>query len=135
MTRLTGRIAFDESDIHERFVRSVGARGQNSRKEATAVELRFDVDASSLPADVKERLLTLAGRHVTRDGVLVVVSRANRSQAENREAAHAMLVTLMQRAAGPVKTRRGTKPRKAVRNRRREAKMRQSALKRSRRSA
>src|SRR5690349_12482015 len=133
MTHLTEQVSFDENQIQERFVRSVGARGQNPRKVATAVELRFDIDASMLPAEVKERLRALGGRHITREGVLIVVSRANRSQAQNREAAHAMLLALMQRAGTPDKPRKPTRPRKDARTRRRQLKTRRSELKQSRR--
>jgi ribosome-associated protein len=81
---------------------------------------------------VKKRLMTLAGRHVTIGGVLVIVSRALRSQLQNREAAHARLETLLKRAAKPPKRRKGTSPAQAVREERLTLKHRQSAIKRSR---
>src|SRR4051812_5018514 len=68
---ITDTTVFDEGEIVERFVRAKGARGQNMRKEGTAVELRLDLHKSSLPADVQERLIGLSGRHMTADGVLV----------------------------------------------------------------
>jgi ribosome-associated protein len=98
-----------EREIRERFVRSIGARGQNSRNEATAVELRLDIGASSLPPELKARLRALAGRAVTRDGILVVVSRASRSQADNRRTVRARLAALLQRAATEPKPRRPKK--------------------------
>jgi ribosome-associated protein len=101
MIQLHDSIAFDEHEIDERFVRAAGAGGQNLRRTATAVELRLDLRASSLPDDMKKRLVALAGRRVTSDGVLVVVSRVHRSQAENRAAAHSRLVALLKRAAEP----------------------------------
>jgi ribosome-associated protein len=122
MLCLTEVVSLDERDIHERFVRAIGARGQNARKEATAVELRLDLEASSLPDDVKARLRVLAGRAVTRDGVLLMVSRVQRSQAENREAALARLLALVLRAATPPAARRPMRPRIAVGRNRRAAK-------------
>ena len=133
MIRVTEDVNLNESEIHERFVRAMGPGGQNSRNEATAVELRFDIPASSLPKDVRERLLELGGRHVTTDGVLMVVSRAYRSQPENRDAAHGRLLALLRKAAATSRKRRPTKPRRIVLARRMTAKMRHAALKRSRR--
>ena len=91
----------DEREVTERFVRSTGPGGQNLNRDATAVELRLDIGRSSLPRDVQARLIALAGRHITTGGVLVVVGRAHRSQAENRDAARARLVALLKRAAKP----------------------------------
>jgi ribosome-associated protein len=132
MIRITDSISLDDRDVEERFVRAIGPCGQNPRKEETAVELRLDIAASSLPADMKERLRALAGRAVTTDDVLVVIGRAYRSQAENREAANAHLVTLLQQAAKPPKKRRITRPRKRVREERLAAKKRHGAVKASR---
>jgi ribosome-associated protein len=87
MIQITSDLRLDDRDISERFVRSIGSRSQNVRKEATAVELRLDIGKAALPPDVKARVMALGGRHVTTDGVLIVTSRANRSQAENRRAA------------------------------------------------
>jgi len=92
-------IAIDEREIQERFVRAMGPDGQNARRDATAVELRLDLNASSLPSEIKQRLIQSGRRHVTRDGVLVVVSRKYRSQARNREAARQMLAALVRTAA------------------------------------
>jgi len=132
MIQITDAVILEERDVNERFVRATGARGQNVNKEATAVELRVDIRGTSLPSDVKKRLKALAGRHVTTRGVLVIVSRALRSQADNREAARARLVALLKRAAKPPKTRKGTRPGSAAREDRLTAKHRQSAIKRSR---
>jgi ribosome-associated protein len=110
MILVSDDIALPNRDVKERFVRSYGAGGQNPRKEATAVALRFDIGASSLPSDVKDRLIALAGRHVTSNGVLMLVSRASRSQAQNRATAHARLVALLRRAAGVPKERRPMPP-------------------------
>src|SRR4051812_15077563 len=112
--RVSEGITLGENHVDERFVRAVGPGGQNARKEATAIELRLDISASTLPADIKERLKVLAGRAVTSEGVLVVVSRAHRSQVDNREEARNRLVTLLSRAATLPAKRRPTKPRTTV---------------------
>jgi ribosome-associated protein len=132
MIRLTEGLVLDDREIDERFVRASGPGGQNLNKEETAVELRFDISASSLPPDVKGRLIALAGRGVTTDGVLVVVSRVHRSQARNREAARARLIALLQRAARPPKRRKPTKPGPALRETRLASKRLRSAVKASR---
>ena len=103
--RITNDLVVDDHAIEERFVRSMGADGQNPRRKATAVELRFDIDRSSLPADIQARLRVLGGRHVTGTGVLVVVSRRYRSQARNREAARQQLLQLLREASQPITER------------------------------
>jgi ribosome-associated protein len=132
MIRVTDTIGIDDREIDERFVRASGPGGQNVNKVATAVELRFDVGASSLPADVKQRLIALAGSRVTSDGVLLIDSREHRTQAQNREAARARLVALLQHAAKRPKVRRPTKPKRAAREKRLETKRRHSEVKSSR---
>lgn len=133
MIHITDTVAFDEREITERFVRAEGPGGVNVRKEATAVELRLDVPQSSLPQDVKERLIAIGGRHVTSAGVLVVVGRAARSQVQNRSAAHDRLFALLERAATPPTIRKPTRPSAATERQRLVAKKRRSAVKRSRR--
>jgi ribosome-associated protein len=118
MIQVTDDIAIDEREIDERFVRASGPGGQNVNKVATAVELRFDVPASSLPAEVKQRVIALGGSRVTDEGILLIDSREHRTQTQNREAARARLAALIERAARVPKKRRPTKPRPASREKR-----------------
>ena len=118
MIRITDALALDERDVDERFVRASGPGGQNVNKVATAVELRFDVAASSLPEAVKQRLTTLAGNRVSGDGVLLIDSREYRLQSQNREAARARLVALIRQALVKPRVRRATKPKAGARERR-----------------
>lgn len=129
MGRIIETIAIGIREAEERFVRATGPGGQNARKEATAVELRLDMKRSSLPKAVKVRLAKLAGRAVTGEGVLVIVSRAQRSQAANRQAARFRLGRLLRRAATPPAVRRATKPDAAVGRQRVELKRIRGAMK------
>ena len=103
--RITNDLVVDDHEIKERFVRAMGSDGQNPRRKATAVELQFDIDRSSLPADVRARLRVLGGRHVTGTGVLVVVSRRYRLQGRNRQAARKQLLQLLKEASQPIAER------------------------------
>lgn len=129
---MTDPMVLDDRAIHERFVRATGPGGQNVNKVATAVELRFDVGKAALAPDVRKRLIALAGRRMTADGVLVIVSRVHRSQAQNREAARTRLIALLNSAATPQKKRTPTRPRRAARENRLLSKKRHGAVKRNR---
>jgi ribosome-associated protein len=131
--RVTDTLSIDEHDVAERFVRASGPGGQNVNKVASAVELRFDVRASSLPREIQDRLIAIAGHRMTDDGVLVIDSREHRTQAQNREAARARLIALLQHAARRPKTRRPTKPSAGARERRIDAKKRRGSVKAARR--
>jgi ribosome-associated protein len=135
MIRINARIAIDEREIGESFVRASGPGGQNVNKLSTAVQLRFDVRGSpSLPGDVKTRLERLAGTRLTRHGVLVITAQRHRTQARNRQDALDRLVDLIRRAATPPLPRRSTKPTRAARERRIEGKKHRGGIKRLRRA-
>jgi len=133
MLRVTPMIAIPESELEERFVRASGPGGQNVNKVATAVELRFDLRVSTLPDDVKRRLARLAGRRVSDEGVLLIDSRSQRTQGQNRAEARERLAELVLRASVVPRARRKTRPTSAARERRLDAKTRRSRVKASRR--
>ena len=128
--RVTGSLAIDPDEIQESFVRAAGPGGQHVNTTSTAVQLRFDVRHSpSLPDDVRHRLERLAGRRLTRDGVLVLVAQGHRSQLRNREEALARLVELIREATHKPKPRVKTKVSRAAKRRRVDDKKRHSAVK------
>jgi ribosome-associated protein len=135
MLRITPTIEIDDGEIIEQFVRASGPGGQNVNKVATAVELRFDVEASlNLPGPVKARLRRLAGRRLTQEGVLVIKADSHRSQERNRAEARERLVDLIARAAVPPRPRIKTRPTLASKKRRLEAKSRRGDVKKLRSS-
>jgi ribosome-associated protein len=133
MIRITDSISIDEAEIHESFVRSSGPGGQNVNKLSTAVQLRFDVRHSpSLPNEVALRLMRLAGRRMTKDGVLVLIAQNHRTQERNRAEALKRLIDLIRQAAVRPVPRRATRPTKASKARRLEGKKHRSVIKRQR---
>lgn len=129
MLQVTPAIAIREDELSERFVRASGPGGQNVNKVASAVELRFDVAASALPEDVKARLIRLAGRRMSGDGVLLIDSRAHRTQAQNRAEARERLADLVRQAAVKPRRRRKTRPTGASREKRLDTKSRRARVK------
>jgi ribosome-associated protein len=134
MLRVTRAIAIGAHELKERFVRASGPGGQNVNKVATAVQLRFNVGASSLPPDVKHRLIALAGKRMTGDGILLIDSREHRTQARNRKAARSRLLALVRHAAKRPRKRRATRPGKAAIEKRLKLKKRRGEVKASRRN-
>jgi ribosome-associated protein len=125
-----GGIEIDERELEERFIRASGPGGQNVNKLSTAVQLRFDVRRSpSLPDGVRARLERLAGKRLTRDGVLVITAQRHRTQERNRVDALERLVELIEQASIVPIARRKTRPTKASRERRLESKKRHSGIK------
>jgi ribosome-associated protein len=130
MIRIDHRISIDERELEERFIRASGPGGQNVNKLATAVQLRFDVRHSpSLPAQVRLRLERLAGRRLTREGVLVINAQRHRTQERNRQDALERLIALIQRAAVAPVPRRPTKPTAGARERRLQSKKHRGSIK------
>jgi len=127
---VTGALTLDPAEIEESFVRATGPGGQHVNTTSTAVQLRFDVRHSpSLTDDVRHRLERLAGRRLTRDGVLVLMAQGQRSQKRNREEALDRLVALIREAARPPVPRKKTRVSKAAKRRRVDDKKHHGAIK------
>jgi ribosome-associated protein len=133
MLHVTPTIALEDREVEEQFVRASGPGGQNVNKVSTAVQLRLDLGASSLPDYVKARVRELFANRVTNDDVLVIDAREHRTQGQNREAARARLVGLLQAAAHRPKRRRASKPTASSRERRLVGKVKRAAVKAGRR--
>ena len=133
MIEITDQISLNDNEIEEHFIRSPGPGGQNVNKTASAVQLRFDARHSAgLSNAVFLRLKMLAGRRMTRDGVIVITANRQRTQEANRRDALDRLTALIREAAMPPKHRRPTKPSKAARQRRVDTKTRRGNIKKGR---
>jgi len=133
MIEITDNISIYESELEINFVQASGPGGQNVNKVATAVQLRFDVlHSASLPEDVKPRLIKLAGKRMTQDGVLIIEAKRFRTQERNREDALARFQALVQRAMQKPKKRVKTKPSKAAQEARLKEKKRRGEIKKYR---
>jgi ribosome-associated protein len=134
MPQITESISIDESELSESFVRASGPGGQNVNKVSSAVQLRFDVrNSPSLPNDVAVRLMRLAGKRLTKEGVIVIVAQAHRDQIRNRADARDRLFDLIRQASVRPKPRRATKVPQAQKRRRLESKKHRSGIKAMRR--
>ena len=130
MIQVTDTISIDDAELSETFVRSSGPGGQNVNKVSSAVQLRFDVRHSpSLPNDVAVRLMRLAGKRLTKEGVIVIVAQAHRDQTRNRADARERLFDLIRQAAVRPVPRRATKVPKAQKRKRIEGKKHRSTIK------
>jgi ribosome-associated protein len=122
----------NERELHFDFIRSAGPGGQNVNKVATTVQLRFDINSSSLPEEFKKRLIHLAARRMTANNILVIEAKRFRTQKQNREDAVRRFIILARKAAKKPKTRRKTHPSTVSRERRLESKKKRGEIKKSR---
>lgn len=134
MLHISHHVAIPDTEIDIHAMRAQGAGGQHVNKVSTAIHLRFDIAASSLPEFYKEQLLLLKDHRISRDGVITIKAQQHRSQEQNREDALTRLRELIQRVAIPRKKRKATKPTKGSQRRRLESKVKRGRLKSLRRT-
>lgn len=134
MLQITPSIKIDERELEIDFIRASGPGGQNVNKVATAAQLRFDVRASSLPEDVKARLIHLAGKRITSEGVLLIEAKRFRTQEQNREDGIQRFVVLIRKSLVKPKARKKTKPTAASKEERLKEKKRKGEIKKLRQS-
>ncbi len=133
MLQVTRQIRIDERELEERFSCAPGPGGQNVNKVSTAVQLRFDVaHSASLPEEVRERLMRLAGNRISAEGILLIDAHRHRTRERNRQDARGRLLRLLQEAATPPKRRKPTRPTLASQRRRLEDKRAHAETKRLR---